>query len=168
MRFGTIFRSESIVPTFAQTLAVKAAAAVTIRATTHTPTESVSSFEDAAYSKGGAVTTWANRAAAAATVTAPPSPPTENVTKLALSKDTIPRNRKGQRLDPLNKYDREEVNRVRLLKMCNVHYLRQECPFGSKCTHKHDKEPAKKDLEVLKVVARGACCRNGSSCDDPK
>jgi hypothetical protein len=49
-----------------------------------------------------------------------------------------------------------------------VHYLRHECPYGNKCTHRHDREPSKKDLEVLKVVARYACCRQGPECEDPK
>jgi hypothetical protein len=71
-------------------------------------------------------------------------------------------------VDPTIKYDKTEVDRVRKMKMCNVHYLRQECPYGDKCTHKHDRKPTKQELEWLKVVARMAACRNGSGCDDPK
>jgi hypothetical protein len=168
-KFGTIFRSEKIVLSTAQTLTVTQEAVVAaLRANTHTPSESVSSFGDAGYAKAGAITTWATRAAAAADVP-PLTPPAEKVIpKPVVAKDAISRNRKGQRLDAVIKHDKAEIERVRRMKMCNVHYLRDECPYGSKCTHKHDKEPSKKDLEILKVVARFACCRAGSSCDDPK
>jgi hypothetical protein len=167
-KFGTIFRSDKIVLTPIQTVvANRDAAAALLRSMTHTPSESVSSLGDASYAKPSAMSTWANRAAAVAAAP-PPTPPSEKATPASLTKNTIPRNRKGQRIDPLMKHDKGEVERVRKMKMCNVHYLRDECPYGNKCTHKHDRTPAKKDLEILKVVARFSCCRTGSSCDDPK
>ncbi|KIW03689.1 hypothetical protein, variant [Verruconis gallopava] len=170
-KFGTIFRSERIVPTPIGTMNGNpevAAVGALLRSMSHTPSESISSMGESTYAKPSPVS-WANRAAAAAAaVLPPPTPPIEKAIPEPTSKDTIPRNRKGQRLDPIVKFDRAEIDRVRKMKMCNVHYLRQECPYGNKCTHKHDKDPSKRELEVLKVVARFACCRSGSSCDDPR
>ena len=149
-----------------------AAAAALLRSMNHTPSESVSSAGDETrYAKPGAALNWAARAAAVAALP-PPTPPAEKVIPIQqngpLTKDTIPRNRKGQRIDPPLKHDKTEVERVKKLKMCNVHFLRGECPYGNKCTHKHNVEPSKKDLEILKIVARYACCRTGSACDDVK
>jgi hypothetical protein len=137
----------------------------------HTPSESVSSLGDAGYGKANNIATWAGRAAVAAAMP-PPTPPVEKSTPeptaRPLSKDNIPRNRNGIRIDPPVKHDKSEVERVRKLKMCNVHYLRGECPYNGKCTHKHNVVPTKKDLEILKVVARYACCRAGGGCADPR
>lgn len=175
-KFGTIFRSEKIVLAPIARGNVNgnietAAAAALLRSMSHTPSESVSSIADGGYARIGAIATWAGRAAVAAALP-PPTPPAEKASPAPaagpLTKDTIPRNLKGQRIDPPVKHDKAEVERVRKMKMCNVHYLRGECPFGNKCTHKHDQEPSMKDLEILKVVARYACCRTGGSCDDPK
>ncbi|KAF2490101.1 hypothetical protein BU16DRAFT_170516 [Lophium mytilinum] len=110
--------------------------------------------------------TWANRAAA------PPPPPKSPPPKFAPASSTpttVPRNRAGQRVDPQSaNYNKEEVNRVKNLKMCNVHFLRNECPFGAQCTHVHSYKPTRNELETLKLVARMAPCINGSSCDDIK
>ena len=175
-KFGTIFRSEKIVlapiggSTVVRSGLENAAAAALLRSMSHTPSESVSSAGEG-YMKPAAVMNWATRAAVAAALP-PPTPPAEKVTPSAvmgdLTKETIPRNRNGQRLDPAIKHNKDEVERVRKMKMCNVHYLRGECQFGNKCTHKHDRNPSRQDLEILKVVARYACCRTGGSCDDPK
>lgn len=187
-KFGTIFRSEKIVlapigqpprahghiiPQRIENGIETAAAAALLRSMSHTPSESVSSLGDTTpYAKPSAVLNWATRAAAAATLP-PPTPPADKASPLGfaprpLTKDSIPRNRKGQRLDPLMRHDSDEVARVRKMKMCNVHYLRGECKYGDKCTHKHDRNPTAKDLEVLKVVARYACCRTGAGCEDPR
>lgn len=131
-----------------------------------TPSESVSSG-DGLPVKASLLTTWASKAKAAAAI--PDTPP---AVKAALASpgrsEGIPRNRKGQRVDTLCNFDKTEVDRVRRLKMCNVHYLRGECPYGDKCTHKHDRIATKPELETLRVVARMASCRNGSSCEDTK
>jgi hypothetical protein len=109
---------------------------------------------------------WAAVAAAAADR---PHTPTHSTKMVSSSTDGIPRNRKGERIDPpISKYDKVNVDRVKKLKMCNVHYLRQECHYEDKCTHRHDIKPGKQDLEWLKVVARMAACRFGVGCSDPK
>ncbi|KAB2576455.1 hypothetical protein DBV05_g4905 [Lasiodiplodia theobromae] len=111
----------------------------------------------------GASAGWANVAAKAAAL--PVAGPKQN----ARDPNNIPRNRKGQRIDPPTKnYDKEETNRVKRIKMCNVHFLRHECPFGNNCTHVHDYKPTKSELDTLKLVARMAPCIHGTGCDDPK
>jgi hypothetical protein len=50
--------------------------------------------------------------------------------------EIIARNRAGQRVDPpCRDYDKAEVDRIKKIKMCNVHFLRHECPFADGCTH---------------------------------
>ncbi|KAL1606346.1 hypothetical protein SLS60_003748 [Paraconiothyrium brasiliense] len=50
--------------------------------------------------------------------------------------EVIARNRIGQRVDPpCRDYDKAEVDRIKKIKMCNVHFLRNECAFGDNCTH---------------------------------
>ncbi|TKA67600.1 hypothetical protein B0A49_04582 [Cryomyces minteri] len=71
--------------------------------------------------------TWA-----AAAKNAPPFVPgqsTLSAAKIIAQKSSaptqIPRNRKGQRIDPSLKgiYDKDEIARIKRMKMCNVHYL---------------------------------------------
>ena len=81
---------------------------------------------------------------------------------------TIPRNKYGQRLDTLGKYDPTEFKRVQKIKMCNVHFLRQDCPYGDECTHDHFYKPNKNELETLRQVARSTPCKWGTGCDDVK
>ena len=52
--------------------------------------------------------------------------------------------------------------------MCNVHYLRTECPYGDASTHIHNYKPTNAELQTLRLVARMAPCMNGSECDDVK
>lgn len=79
------------------------------------------------------VKNWAALAAA-------PPPPTTNQPmpeyKPLHREEIIARNRIGQRVDPpCRDYDKAEVDRIKKIKMCNVHFLRNECPFGDACTH---------------------------------
>ena len=73
----------------------------------------------------------------------------------------------GQRIDPVIQYDPQEVKRIKKLKMCNVHYLRNDCPYDP-CTHGHDYKPNKNELMTLRYVSRMTPCHFGSECDDPK
>ena len=108
---------------------------------------------------------WASAAVAPTNhVASPPltpqiSPPGSNI---------IPRNRWGQRVDPIMSYDKAEVQRVKKLKMCNVHYLRKDCGYGDGCTHDHSYQPNKNELQTLEYVSRMTPCRFGSDCDDIK
>ncbi|KAI9655922.1 MAG: hypothetical protein M1831_004767 [Alyxoria varia] len=80
----------------------------------------------------------------------------------------VPRNRRGQRIDPVIKHDKEEVDRVKRLKLCNVHFLRRQCPYGDGCSHDHKYRPTLNELKTLSLVARMAPCVRGSECEDPK
>ena len=105
---------------------------------------------------------WAARAAA--------SPPPRARTRLVpVDREVISRNRAGQRVDPQTRdYDKAEVDRVKKIKMCNVHFLRRECPYGSGCAHLHRYDPTPSELATLRLVARMAPCQNGSACQDIK
>ncbi len=66
------------------------------------------------------------------------------------------------------KHDKDEVDRVKKLKICNVHFLRGPCMYGKSCTHVHDYKPTVQELQMLRLVARMAPCREQSACEDPK
>lgn len=109
---------------------------------------------------------WAARAAAAVPT---PSPDAQINRILAKSQDVISRNRAGQRVDPICcHYDKAEVDRIKKMKMCNVHFLRNECPYGDNCTHIHKYKPTKEELGTLRLVARMAPCIHGGGCADEK
>jgi hypothetical protein len=64
----------------------------------------------------------------------------------------ISRNRAGQRVDPPSKdYDKAEVDRVKKMKLCNMHFLRNL---------------TKDETATLRLVARMAPCTGGSACQD--
>jgi hypothetical protein len=108
------------------------------------------------------VGSWAAKAAAPAPlVSASPTYQPAN------RDEVIARNRTGQRVDPqCRDYDKAEVDRVKKIKMCNVHFLRKECPYNDNCTHLHNYEPTDSEIATLRLVARMAPCQNGSSCQD--
>lgn len=110
-------------------------------------------------------TSWATTAISSTARLASP-PPTPQ--PLATASITIPRNRYGQRIDPLLKYDHNDVKRVKELHMCNVHFLRGDCPYAEGCSHVHNYKPNKNELQTLKYIARLTPCRFGSECDEIK
>jgi hypothetical protein len=75
----------------------------------------------------------------AAMAAAPPPPASAQPVaeyRPANREEIIARNRAGQRVDPTCRdYDKAEVDRIKKIKMCNVHFLRHECPFADNCTH---------------------------------
>ncbi|KAL5397298.1 hypothetical protein PMIN02_002392 [Paraphaeosphaeria minitans] len=114
-----------------------------------------------------------NKAKNWAALAAAPPPPvsTQPVTtyKPINREEVIARNRTGQRVDPpCRDYDKTEVDRIKKIKLCNVHFLRNECPFGENCTHLHNYEPTEAETATLRLVARMAPCQNGSGCQDIK
>ncbi|KAI9740005.1 MAG: hypothetical protein M1835_003166 [Candelina submexicana] len=110
---------------------------------------------------------WASAAtfSPASSVLSPPLTPSP--ANPSTTTATIPRNKHGQRIDPILKYDNSEVKRVRALKLCNTHFLRGDCPYDP-CTHVHAAKPTKNDIMQLRVIARQAVCKYGTECDDPK
>ncbi|KAL5381134.1 hypothetical protein DPSP01_007388 [Paraphaeosphaeria sporulosa] len=114
-----------------------------------------------------------NKAKNWAALAAAPPPPvtTQPVTtyKHMNREEVIARNRIGQRVDPpCRDFDKAEVDRIKKIKMCNVHFLRNECPFGGNCTHLHNYQPTEAEIATLRLVARMAPCQNGSGCQDIK
>jgi hypothetical protein len=106
--------------------------------------------------------------AAKAALPAPPTPESPAY-KPVNREEVIARNRTGQRIDPpCRDYDKTEVDRIKKIKMCNVHFLRDECPYGPQCTHLHNYKPTKDEILTLRLVARMAPCSNGSGCQDIK
>lgn len=107
---------------------------------------------------------WAAKAAAP-----PPAVASSPEYVPAIRHEGVHHNRFGQRVDPqCRDYDKAEVDRVKKMKLCNVHFLREECPFGNHCSHLHDYEPSKAEIETLRLVARMAPCQYGSGCNDVK
>ncbi len=111
------------------------------------------------------VSSWATTAVSNISRLASP-PPTPQPTPSASA--VIPRNRYGQRIDPPIKYDQSDVKRVKELHLCNVHFLREDCPYGRDCSHDHSYRPNRNELQTLKYVARLTPCRFGSECDEIK
>jgi hypothetical protein len=127
-------------------------------------TRSPSTSSSVAAPMNPTATSWASKAVAAPPAQVASPPPTPQPAK----EQTIPRNKYGQRVDSIPKYDASELNRVKKIKMCNVHYLRNDCPYGDECTHDHFYKPNKNELETLRFVARQTPCRFGTACDDVK
>ncbi|RAR09965.1 ccch zinc finger domain-containing protein [Stemphylium lycopersici] len=99
----------------------------------------------------------------------PPPAPASPLYKPANRDEIIARNRLGQRVDtPCKDYDKTEVDRVKRIKMCNVHFLRDECPYADNCTHLHAYQPTESELATLRLVARMAPCTHGGGCQDIK
>ncbi|MCJ1357228.1 MAG: hypothetical protein MMC33_007224 [Icmadophila ericetorum] len=109
---------------------------------------------------------WASTAGAAppAQIASPPPTPSPHTATVSV----IPRNKYGQRVDPMIQYDKSEVKRVQKIKMCNVHFLRNDCPYGNECEHDHFYKPNKNELLTLRFIARQTPCRFGTGCDDTK
>ena len=95
------------------------------------------------------------------------SPSTTPLPSKQVSEPAISRNRYGQRIDPMIKVDPLEVKRIKGLKMCNVHFLKNECPYEP-CTHDHFYKPNQNELNTLKFVSRMTPCWYGLECDDVK
>ena len=112
-------------------------------------------------------TTWASKAAAPAP---PQAPPVQYAYKAPDRPEQVfSRNRAGQRVDPPCKdYDKTEVDRIKRMKLCNVHFLRSECPYDKQCTHIHNYKLTADEKDTLRLVARMAPCVHGSGCRDPQ
>lgn len=71
------------------------------------------------------------------------------------------------RIDPCPKwYVKEEVERVKKLKLCNVNYLRPPCLSDKKCHHSHTYTLTQSELDTLALVARMSPCSNGPTCSE--
>ncbi|KAL2857001.1 hypothetical protein BJX68DRAFT_229908 [Aspergillus pseudodeflectus] len=110
-----------------------------------------------------------------APITTPASSHSGDDFQLVRSKPTssrpkiVERNKYGQRVDRLDiqSIPREEVNRIKKLKLCNYLFLQGECP-NENCHHDHSRKLTKNELQTLTAVARMTPCRYGLECDDPE
>ena len=127
-------------------------------------TPSLSNGNDTTATPGPA--TWASTTAAVANAT---------LTDLTASKPSTPkppptveRNKYGQRVDRVDfkTIPKDELNRVKKLKLCNLFFLLGECPNIS-CYHTHEYKLTKNERVVLQAVARMTPCHFGTECDDP-
>jgi hypothetical protein len=116
----------------------------------------------------GPTTSWAMAAKKGAAVKTPLKKPV--IEKEQVPADGIRRNKKGQRIDPPTpEFKKDEVNRLKKLKLCNAYHLRRDCPYpDGKCEHDHVYKCNPKELETLKLVARMSACIHGSECSDAK
>ncbi|KAJ5690590.1 hypothetical protein N7462_004982 [Penicillium macrosclerotiorum] len=82
----------------------------------------------------------------------------------------VERNKYGQRVDRLDfkTIPRDELNRLKKLKLCNYHFLLGECPNEENCYHDHDRKLTRQELHILSAIARMTPCRFGLECDDPE
>ncbi|PLB51129.1 hypothetical protein P170DRAFT_382370 [Aspergillus steynii IBT 23096] len=80
----------------------------------------------------------------------------------------VERNKYGQRVDRIDfkNIPRDELNRMKKLKLCNFYFLMGECP-NENCLHDHSRKLTKSELSILRAVARMTPCRYGTDCDDP-
>lgn len=104
----------------------------------------------------------------------PVNPPSSGEFQVVQSKSshtsrpkTVERNRYGQRVDRLDfkTIPREDLNRIKKLKLCNFYYLQGDCP-NDNCHHDHSRKLTKNDYFVLSAIARMTPCRFGLECDD--
>jgi hypothetical protein len=77
-------------------------------------------------------------------------------------------NKKGHRIDPPILGDWKEIQRVKSIKMCNMHYLHPDgCKFTAEyCNHRHDYKPSAQEVKLLRSMSRETACRNGIGCDE--
>ena len=61
----------------------------------------------------------------------------------------------------------EAIKRMKALKLCNIHFLKHDCPYGDNCSHIHNYKVNRSDLITLKALARQAPCKFGSACEEP-
>ncbi|OAL64825.1 CCCH zinc finger protein [Trichophyton rubrum] len=108
--------------------------------------------------------TWASTIAASASTTFKDLTPSKPSTP---SPPVIERNKYGQRVDRIDfkAAPKDELNRVKKLKLCNLFFLLGDCP-NPNCYHTHDYKLGKQERMVLQVVARMTPCHFGTECDD--
>jgi hypothetical protein len=127
-------------------------------------TNSISTTVARASSSGSAPATWAATTAAAANA---------DLTDLTISKPSTPappiveRNKYGERVDRVDfrTIPKDELNRVKKLKLCNLFYLLGDCP-NLNCYHTHEYKLGKNERVLLQAVARMTPCHFGTECDD--
>ena len=108
------------------------------------------------------VKSWAKLSQAVA-----PLPQTNAVPRASVE-STSSHNKKGRRIDPPILADWEDKQRVKKIKMCNMHYLHPDgCKFSTEyCNHRHDYKPTAAEIKLLRSVSRETACRHGVGCNE--
>ncbi|EFE29862.1 CCCH zinc finger DNA binding protein [Trichophyton benhamiae CBS 112371] len=179
-KFETLFRESKITPSSNHTWenAVTTANSYSSsnighpnpRAVSRTPSNSngtAATTSAASATSGSSSTTpatWASTIAASASTTFKDLTPSKPSTP---SPPVIERNKYGQRVDRIDfkAAPKDELNRVKKLKLCNLFFLLGDCP-NPNCYHTHDYKLGKQERMVLQVVARMTPCHFGTECDD--
>lgn len=157
-KFPAIFRSTKIAPVWAPwkaAVATKPRSLLTPSPNRYTVSPTRNSTVTAASSNNG--TGPGNQDTHVVRSTTGPAPP-----------NTVERNKYGQRVDRVDfkAVPRDELNRIKKLKLCNFYFLQGECP-NENCHHDHSRKLTKNELFILKAIARMTPCRFGLECDDP-
>lgn len=167
-KFPDIFRTQKITPVVAPWKA-----AISTKPLTPSPVQ-----HTAPLSRTSTNTTSASNGTPANVVVSSPSPKNTPIpgefqivrpkTSSSTRPKTVERNRYGQRVDRLDfkTIPRDDLNRIKKLKLCNFFYLQGECP-NETCHHDHSRKLSKNDYFILTAIARMTPCRFGLDCDDP-
>ncbi|EFE41342.1 CCCH zinc finger DNA binding protein [Trichophyton verrucosum HKI 0517] len=178
-KFETLFRESKITPlsnhTWENAVTSTSYSSSNIghpnpRAVSRTPSNSngtAATTSAASATSGSSSTTpatWASTIAASASTTFKDLTPSKPSTP---SPPVIERNKYGQRVDRIDfkAAPKDELNRVKKLKLCNLFFLLGDCP-NPNCYHTHDYKLGKQERMVLQVVARMTPCHFGTECDD--
>ncbi|PKX99440.1 CCCH zinc finger protein [Aspergillus novofumigatus IBT 16806] len=80
----------------------------------------------------------------------------------------VEQNKYRQRVDrfDIKTIPKDDLSRMKKLKLCNYFYLQGECPIED-CRHDHSRKLTKSEYHILMVVARMTPCRYKFECDDP-
>jgi hypothetical protein len=165
--FTEVFRTSKItmnVPSLTSTPRTRTPASIAANSNGHLPVppsrDSCASSVTSA--DAPAAKTWAKCAQNAAAL-----PQTSTVPRI-VEPPTQRHNKKGQRIDPPLDFDWEELQRVKKIKMCNMHYLHPDgCKWSAeRCNHRHDYEPTPAEKQLLRSVSRETPCLNGVDCDE--
>ncbi|KAK4690621.1 hypothetical protein P7C71_g6210, partial [Lecanoromycetidae sp. Uapishka_2] len=125
-------------------------------------------------SNGAASKSSSRAATVAPRIDIPPSPQIENPSNLIADDydelDSVPRNSKGQRVDPPlfkspQKATMAMINAVKDRHYCNNHHIYGKCSHYG-CEYEHGEKLSGEYLKTLRLLARSTPCRNGLVCKD--
>ena len=93
---------------------------------------------------------------------------TPPMVKASMVRNTVPRNKHGQRVDSVDdSIPYQELQRIKKMKLCNIYYLQGKTMCDGSCNHSHTYPLGNHEKSVLKEVARMTPCYYQLDCDDP-
>ncbi|CAG7930160.1 unnamed protein product [Penicillium olsonii] len=169
-QFPDVFRTTKIVPNVPSWTAPWKSAIPSRTLLTPSPTQQFQT--PAPLSRTSTSTSVSNLGVPLAPITNKPDPSDFQVVRPKVLGTSPPkvveRNKYGQRVDRLDfkSIPRDDLNKLKKLKLCNYHFLLGECPNEESCYHDHDRKLSRQDLHILSAIARMTPCRFGLECDD--